>query len=261
MLQWALSLPEGSRETFTSIGEQMPEGRIAIRKARQQLVDEGFVHTRQWQCPETGRWETRVLVSNVALTSDEEIAAAFAGQPGGRILPAGKPAGRAVGDSPKGVNTPENTPHPPEPGLELGRAARVLAAIGAVEPRLRLGAAEAVRLAPLAEEWFARGAGEAEIRDALTAGLPRRVHAPGAIAAYRLRAKLPAKPVPPVPPPAECGECRDPLPRGQESGICGRCAGVAPPEPDPVPVAHPGPALVRAAFEVARDRARTARSC
>src|SRR5690348_1575486 len=67
LLQWALSLPEGSRETLQSIGEKMPEGRIALRRARQQLEAEGYVHTRRAQSPETGRWTTRVLVSNVPL--------------------------------------------------------------------------------------------------------------------------------------------------------------------------------------------------
>ncbi|MDX6346201.1 MAG: hypothetical protein QOF84_991, partial [Streptomyces sp.] len=37
LLQWALSLPDGARETIQSLGHKMPEGRAALRTARQQL--------------------------------------------------------------------------------------------------------------------------------------------------------------------------------------------------------------------------------
>ncbi|WP_340559744.1 hypothetical protein [Streptomyces sp. GSL17-111] len=292
MLEWALSLPEGSRETFTSLSEKLPEGRITVRKARQQLAAEGYVHTRQTQDRESGRWQTVVLISNVPLTTAAAVDAAFAGAPGGRVLPVGEPGERAVGDSPKGEEQPENTPHPPRPaapdaephaeprsepepepgpepvpdepepgggdGAGSGRAARVLAELGRAEPRLRLGVAEAARLAPLARQWLARGVGEAELREALTAGLPRRVHAPAAFVAHRLTAKLPppvAPRTPPPPPLAECAECRDPLPRGQRTGICRPCAGLVPP-PEPAPGLPPAAARARAAFEAARARTR-----
>jgi hypothetical protein len=254
-------LPEGSRETVQSIGEKMPEGRIAVRNARRQLEAEGFLHTRRRQDAETGKWCTQVLVSNVALTTPEEIDAAFddAVRPKARILTVGEPAVQAVGASPKGENTEENTTHPaPPPSApstaatpsegqhepppsDHGRAAAVLYRLGEREPRLRLGATEAATLAPLAAEWLMRGATERELRGALTSGLPPIVHAPAAFVADRLRRKLPAPrtsldPAVPAGPLPECAECRDPLPRGQATGICGRCAGVLPAPEDVRPV-------------------------
>jgi hypothetical protein len=252
LLQWALSLPEGSRETVQSIGEKMPEGRIAVRNARKQLEAEGFLHTRRRQDSETGKWSTQVLVANVALMTPEEIDAAFddAVRPRGRVLTVGGPAVQAVGASPKGDNTEDNTTHPAprpsqpsiaeaplvgevEPPSDHGQATAVLYRLGEREPKLRLGAAEAAALAPLAAQWMTCGATELELRGALTTGLPPIVHSPAAFVADRLRRKLPAPrtsldPAAPAHPLPECAECRDPLPRGQETGICGRCAGVAP---------------------------------
>ncbi|WKX71604.1 hypothetical protein [Streptomyces sp. XD-27] len=313
LLQWALSLPDGSRETLQSIGEKMPEGRITVRKARRQLEDEGFVHTRRLQCPDSGRWTTHVLVSNVPLLNAEEINAAFGplsapgapgvpGTPGtpdappkGRIPTVGAAAGQAVGGYPKGLNTEENTPNrPPASDALTARASALLARLGDRDARLRLGTADATRLAPLAARWLEDAAGTMEPgtgtgtgtsgtagqadapspgpRDAqeaaeaalfriLTGDLPLAVRAPAALLAYRLR-NSPPTPVPqarkPVEPLAECAECRDPLPRGQRTGICGRCAGVlAPSRTNPTHPAAPadlavrdssGPALVRAAL-------------
>lgn len=260
LLQWALSLPEGTSETVQSIGEKMPEGRVAVRKARAQLEAEGYLHTRRWQDRETGRWATEVLVSNVALTTEAEIAAAFApaappvttaaGPPGDTSPTVGEPAVQAVGTSPKGENTEENTSHP-EP--QAGRAAKLLHSLGEREARLRLGLAEAASLAPLAARWLAHGASELELRTALTAGLPRTVHSPVALLAHRLKAKLPAPrravdPAAPARPLPECARCGDPLPPPQATGICTACTGSTPAQPPPLT----GPALARAAFRAAR---------
>ncbi|MEU5592302.1 hypothetical protein [Streptomyces sp. NPDC020298] len=243
LLQWALSLPEGSRETVQSIGEKMPEGRLAVRKARRQLEEEAYLHTRRTQDPETGRWSTQVLVSNVALTTDAEIAAAFNGvrAPSDQDPPAGDVAGQAVGASPIGENTEENTSNP--------AAAAFLIRLGDHTPALRLGAREVERLAPLVARWLATaGATEAELRHVLTVDLPRPVRAPAALLAYRLENRTPA-PRTPVERPGECGECRDPLPRGAGAGICRRCAGLVPSPPTAqAPVALRGIALVRAAL-------------
>ncbi|MBZ9645204.1 hypothetical protein [Streptomyces sp. PSKA30] len=57
--------------------------------------------------------------------------------------------------------------------------------------RLTLGAAEALRLAPLVEEWWDVGATSAQVRAALTDGLPRRVFSPRALVENRLRRKRP----------------------------------------------------------------------
>ncbi|GCB47325.1 hypothetical protein [Streptomyces sp. NL15-2K] len=54
------------------------------------------------------------------------------------------------------------------------------------------GAAEALRLAPLVEEWWEAGAGSAQIRAALTDGLPRRLYSAAAIVENRLQRKRPS---------------------------------------------------------------------
>lgn len=271
LLQWALSLPEGARETIQSIGEKMPEGRVAVRRARAQLETEGFLHTRRRQNPETGRWTTQVLVSNVALTTAAEIEAAFApaapavpaAPPGGRMPTVGEPAVQAVGASPKGENTEENTSHPEshrEPPPLVGRAAKLLQGLGHREAKLRLGLADAARLAPLAARWFAHGASELELRMALTSGLPPAVHSPAGLLAHRLRDKLPAPrtavdPAAPARPLPECAHCGNPLPPAQTTGICTHCTGSAPTPAPPVR----GPALARAAYTRARSSLTTER--
>ncbi|WP_405767253.1 hypothetical protein OG539_20230 [Actinacidiphila glaucinigra] len=258
LLQWALSLPEGSRETLQSIGEKMPEGRIALRRARQQLEAEGYVHTRRTQSRETGRWTTRVLVSNVPLRDPAEIEAAFAA-PGGSVLTAGAPSVRSVGASPKGENKEENTSHPEPPADEplVARAAAALQRLGRREARLALGVAEAVRLAPLAARWLAHGVSELELRTALSSGLPHTVHSPAGFVARRLRDKLPAPrpardPAAPATPLPECPGCGDPLPPGR-TGPCPPCSTAAP-APDAASDTPRGAALVRAGITRQRPR-------
>ncbi|WP_063776239.1 hypothetical protein [Streptomyces sp. WM6386] len=243
LLQWALSLPEGSRDTVQSIGEKMPEGRLAVRKARRQLEEEGYLHTRRTQNPQTGRWSTQVLVSNVALTTDADIAAAFgtAPPPTDQHPPVGEVTDQAVGTSTFGENTEENTSNP---------AADFLARLGDHTPSLRLGAGEVERLTPLAARWLATGATEAELRQAVTADLPVPVKSAAALISYRLKARTPTTPAPHkrVAPLGECTECRDPLPRGTGKGICRNCAALPPTGPSPSRSFLSNFALVRAAL-------------
>lgn len=118
-----------------------------------------------------------------------------------------------------------------EPSPEAARSAAygVLARFGRVDARLTLSAGECAALEEHAAEWFARGAGEAQIVAAVTAGLPERVaHAHGFVRA-RLVAKLP--PAPPPPPRYEvvctaCGEPSDST--GLRGGLCGGCWGGRP---------------------------------
>ncbi|RDG35188.1 hypothetical protein [Streptomyces corynorhini] len=65
-----------------------------------------------------------------------------------------------------------------------------LSRIAAAEPRLQLGVRELVRLAPLAVPWLVRGT-EAQLRQALTAGLPAEVGSPVGLVRRRLLDKLP----------------------------------------------------------------------
>ncbi|MEB8340936.1 hypothetical protein [Streptomyces endophyticus] len=242
-----MSLPEGSRETVQSLGEKMPEGRLAVRKARRQLEEEGYLHTRRRQDPETGRWTTQVLASNVPLTSPEEVAAVFG--PSDQDPPAGDATGQALGAYPLGETPKDNTPN---------RGAAFLERLADREPTLRLGARDVESLAPLIDGALATGVTETDLRRCLTTDLPRALRSAAALVRYRLENRPPtAAPTPVahkhVAPLGECAECRDPLPRGVGKGICRTCAGLAAkPTPAPVPAQGQGLrdviALARAAL-------------
>ncbi|WP_236656029.1 hypothetical protein [Streptacidiphilus jiangxiensis] len=97
------------------------------------------------------------------------------------------------------------------------------------EPRLRLGAVEALELAPLVAAWLAR-VGERDLADALLPGLPPRVYNPLKLLRIRLTRKMP-----PISGACsdqgaasgtrlgDCPSCRDPL---GPSGVCLPCAGL-----------------------------------
>jgi hypothetical protein len=134
----------------------------------------------------------------------------------------------------------------------VGEAVATLFRVIRPEPRLRLGTAEALALAPLVSAWLERGYGERDLAGALLGGLPEPVHSAPAILRDRLTRKLPPAAeaaAPPVRPrPHECGQCARPIPH---EGICRACAGLAR-EPDDTAVrasiAARGRARVRAAL-------------
>ncbi|MEV6670534.1 hypothetical protein [Streptomyces sp. NPDC051162] len=111
----------------------------------------------------------------------------------------------------------------------------ILANVGGTDPRMTLSARECAQLAPLAEEWLARGATEAELVRALTAGLPPDVHCAGAMARTRLKSKLPPHrtpappPTPPTPHLTECEGCGAPA-RHLPGGRCRACRADGPNE-------------------------------
>ncbi|MDI9832154.1 hypothetical protein [Streptomyces sp. KAU_LT] len=67
-------------------------------------------------------------------------------------------------------------------------AARLLLTFGDYDRCLRLSGAEAVRLAPLVEEWWRRGATDAEVRRAVTWSVPPRLPSAYGHTEARLRA-------------------------------------------------------------------------
>ncbi|CAM5474464.1 hypothetical protein GCM10010378_55030 [Streptomyces viridochromogenes] len=72
-------------------------------------------------------------------------------------------------------------------GSSTAAAARLLLAFGDYDRSFRLSGAEAVRLAPLVEEWWRRGATDAEVRRAVTWGAPEWMPSAYAHVEARLR--------------------------------------------------------------------------
>ncbi|MET7987235.1 hypothetical protein [Streptomyces sp. NPDC005281] len=109
----------------------------------------------------------------------------------------------------------------------------VLARLGRIDARLTLSAGECAALEGEAAEWFARGAGEAQLVQATTAGLPERVAHPYAFVRTRLLAKLPPEPEPQPPAPRYelvCTACGEPGGDGRalRGGLCEGCRGGRP---------------------------------
>ncbi|MFB8199354.1 hypothetical protein [Kitasatospora purpeofusca] len=237
LLGLLLSQRDQTDETVRSLTEDVREGQRRVTGAMAELRDSGYVVCTKIQ-NEAGHWSTHVAVFDRPQTEEPKNGSP---QAGGRRC-------RSFGPNPKGKNQEKNpTPTPVEvvedaPAAEVeggqedsrqeqeqdtAEAVAVLARVGQADRRLRLGVPEMLQLAPLAAQWVARGATEAEIRDALISGLPAQVARPAAIVEWRLTHKMPAEPAAPVAPLAECGQCKAPLARGQEAGICTGCAEVA----------------------------------
>ncbi|TQF02591.1 hypothetical protein E6W39_10355 [Kitasatospora acidiphila] len=234
LLLWALSLPPGSRDTILTIGKRMPEGRMAVSRARAQLIEEGYLHIRRTQDPVEGTWSTRVLVSSVPLTDHHEIDAAWRSV--GQSPALGEAVSRDVGSSPQVLKTEEKTSppikatDPPDDsdGERRAAAAKLLTRLTAGHKPVRLGVVEALELAPLVAEWLARDPDERRLRIALLGDLPAGIVSPLGLLRSRLQRKMPAECEAAAPAVAmgECGHCADPMPGG--GTICRRCTGVEP---------------------------------
>ncbi len=190
---YLLSLPNDARATVRSLAEQRKEGRMRVAAALRELEESRYLRRAVHKDPESGRLFT---VYEVFDTPYDETPPEGDGEKVQNLAP-GESASGAAGALPSGEKTREEKPPSPEPP---GAAAQLLASLGRREPRLAIGAAEAARLAPLVEEWWAVGASDAAVRAALTQGLPPRVYSAAALLKDRLRRKLPAPPPPPRPP-------------------------------------------------------------
>ncbi|MEU6141304.1 hypothetical protein ABZ848_13165 [Streptomyces sp. NPDC047081] len=120
----------------------------------------------------------------------------------------------------------------PSPQAVRSAAYGVLARLGRIDPRLTLSAGECGALEGSAAEWFERGASEAQLVHAVSAGLPKEVaHAYGFVRA-RLVAKLPPEPLP-QPPGTRyevvCTACGEPGEGARlRGGLCEGCRGGRP---------------------------------
>ncbi|KUN91149.1 hypothetical protein [Streptomyces caeruleatus] len=202
-------LPDGADISVKTLAKQLPYGQCALRTALNNLQRAGHLRRgREHLTSASGaaRWITRSWFSRTA--RDDAWWAAF-----------------TRGDVPK-----EPTEPPPDgpPRPTRSRAHILLAALGREAPALSLSAAECAMLAPLVAEWYARGATDADVRRALTTGLPTPVHHPAALLRTRLTSKLPPEPAPARPPLRilECAKCGVPgRPEALPGGVCGACRG------------------------------------
>ncbi|RFU85954.1 hypothetical protein DY218_14760 [Streptomyces triticagri] len=211
VLTYLLSLPDGARATIRSMAEQRKEGRMRIAAALRELEECRYLRRDVHKDRESGQLSTVYEVFGTPYddeprTGDGEKVQNLASgdEPPGvsGALPSGERSGRKEPPAPpsptRDVDTepPSGADQAPStagaPVSELrGRAARLLASLARSEPRLSLAPAEALRLAPLVEEWWAAGASSSEVRCAVTQGLPPRVHSAAALLENRLRRKMP----------------------------------------------------------------------
>ncbi|MFD3652356.1 hypothetical protein [Streptomyces sp. NPDC058620] len=204
-------LPDGSDISVKALAKVLPYGQCAVRTTLNRLQEAGHLR-RGSECVATESallWVTRTFFSRTA--RDDAWWAAF-----------------AQGDVPKEQQRPTRS-----------RAFILLASLGRAAPTLTLSSADCADLEPQVSEWFERGATEAELLHALTAGLPTPVHHAASLLRRRLRDKMPPERVTPahrtVLRTLECSECR--APGTPEALIGGRCAPCRGTEPD----AHFGP--------------------
>lgn len=209
-------LPDGSDISVKTLAKHLPYGQCALGTTLNRLQAAGHLR-RGSECvvaDDVMLWVTRTFFSCTA--REDSWWNAF-----------------TRGDAP-----PDQPQRPTR-----SRAFILLAALGRTAPTLSLSSADCVRLEPQVSEWFARGATEAELLHALTAGLPSPVHCAARLVERRLADKLPPERVPPGPEPRtvlrtlECGECGVPgSPEALLGGLCRACRG---PSPEP-PVGPPG---------------------
>ncbi|MGW3336221.1 hypothetical protein ACWDCL_01905 [Streptomyces sp. NPDC001009] len=242
ILALVISLPNGHKTNVRTLSDDYPQGRSAVAKAVRELREFGYWVTK------TGRnEETNQIASTVDVYELPSIASAPV-----PTRPVTTPAAtRNTGTSPygeKGLSKDgEKTPPipPAEPVVEAAavdaderegssekkndfdpqaaEAARILRRFAAIDTRLKLNDRQVSKLVPQVADWLDRGATIAEITDAVTGGLPSKVYAAAKLIADRLDRKRPDRKrqwrkL------HDCPECRNPLPFGQESGICADCA-------------------------------------
>ncbi|PZT75712.1 MULTISPECIES: hypothetical protein [unclassified Streptomyces] len=198
------ALPDGADISVKTLAKTLPYGQCAVRTSLNRLQEAGHLR-RGSDCVASGEqlvWVTRTFFSRTA--RDHTWWTAF-----------------ARGDAP---TEPERSTR--------SRAFILLAALGRTAPALSLAQRDCVALEPSMSEWLRRGATPPEILNALTTGLPDRIHHPAAFVANRLRTKLPpAREAAPrtVLRTLECSECRVPgPPEALLGGKCAPCRGARP---------------------------------
>ncbi|MEV7186439.1 hypothetical protein [Kitasatospora sp. NPDC093102] len=263
-----LSRPDGWHEDGRHMADTSPQGRGAVRKALKELAEAGFYRVETIRMPDgTLRTENHVY-------DTPQLAVPGAARPASGIATTGPVGALVVKDLDKEPSLPADLVDGQAVGGELeeeqqdtGEAAslpdqQVREAVAALfrairpEPRLRLGEAEARKLAPLVVQWLERGATHTDLAQALLPGLPAPVHSAAAVIRYRLERKMPPAHAPVRPAAArcaECAQCHDPVP---QPGICRPCAGLG----ERTIAVGGGEAVTRSGVARAREALRAARS-
>ena len=257
-----LSRPDGWTEDGRRMADSSPQGRLAVAKALRELVSFGYYHV------DRVRRGDGTFVSQAHVYDTPQVAPDLT-RPGSGPPVADDRGTNPVKDRGKEPTLPAQRPHTtraasdrcdagqirrakppadqPASGRAVGEAVTTLFRVLRPEPRLRLGTVEVLALAPLVDEWLARGYGQRDLAEALLPGLPTPLHSAAALVRDRLTRKLPPAPEPPAatakPHRSECGTCARPIPH---EGICRTCAG---------PVDKPTDTAVRASV-ASRGRAR-----
>lgn len=207
-------LPDGSDISVKTLAKVLPYGQCAMGTVLRRLEAAGHLLRDEIVVANETQllWVTRTTFSRTA--RDADWWATF-----------------ARGDVPAEAQRPTRS-----------RAFILLAALGRANPSLSLSAADCALLEPQVSEWFERGADEAELLHALTAGLPSTVHHAASLVRRRLTDKLPpvrtatppAAPAHHGPPTAECRECKAPGPEAALlDGLCRPCRGEHAPSASP----------------------------
>jgi hypothetical protein len=260
LLSLLLSQPENTAATVKELTEDAAEGQKRVTNAMRELQDAGYVVCTRMQ-NERGHWSTAVEVFDVPQCAEPEAESPKPGRPKLRRLGINPFGEKTQGKNPPAPETPqvavsghnEGRGEEAPQSQEIGRAAAVLGRLGTAAPSLTLSANDVMTLAPLAAQWLERGATELQLRNELAEGLPATIKSPRALLADRLTRKMPAVPVV-VEKLVECPECGGYLPRGQRTGICGRCAGVQPTTPETTSVGQSSEAAsLLAAIRQRRD--------
>ncbi|MGW1744988.1 hypothetical protein ACWCRD_05080 [Streptomyces sp. NPDC002092] len=166
VLTYLSALPNDARVSLRTLAAQRPEGREGVAVALREL-------------------EERRYLRRVACESANRAAA-------GRL-----PVLYEVFDTPYEAEPPTGETQKVRdrgaPGRRTVQAAHLLISLGRIDPRLTLDADEALRLAPLVEQWWRRGASSAEVRAALAYGWSGPVHSAPAQLEERLRSARPRR--------------------------------------------------------------------
>lgn len=244
-----ISLPDGAKEDVRTLADRNPGvGRKGVANALDELVAAGYYLRFTIRDPETGKVWTETSIHDTPQSQDSPLP----------VMPGtGRPGSAEAGTLPTGVKNLVSKNVEKEPSLPsvsqvrtpaapaarediapqeasdgevptLGDAVRVLSRLGAVDSRLKLSRRQVDDLAPLAGAWLGNGATVAEITDAVVQGLPAKVYSAAKLVADRLTRKMP-EPRRQWRTFTDCADgCGRVLPEGQDSVICGVCAGVVP---------------------------------